>query len=54
MTIFISVSLYININLPKDNEGHIASDFDYKPPEIEPVEGSITPTPSSSREKREL
>ena len=27
----------------KDNEGHIAIDFDYKPPEVIPVEGSITP-----------
>lgn len=27
----------------KDNEGHIAADFDYKPPEIVAVEGSIEP-----------
>ena len=29
--------------LLQDNEGHVAADFDYKPPEVLPVEGSITP-----------
>eukprot|EP01041_Mallomonas_annulata_P003068 gene3068-6016_t len=27
----------------KDKEGHVAGDFDYKPPEVIPVAGSITP-----------
>mmetsp|Transcript_357 Transcript_357/g.616 ORF Transcript_357/g.616 Transcript_357/m.616 type:complete len:853 (+) Transcript_357:60-2618(+) len=34
----------------QDNEGHTAADFDYKPPEIEPVEGSITPPPKGREE----
>ena len=31
------------IIFPQDKEGHQAIDFDYKPPEVVPVAGSITP-----------
>ena len=27
----------------QDNEGHTASDFDYKPPDVLPADGSIVP-----------
>lgn len=35
--------LLLNAAASQDKEGHIAIDFDYKPPEAAPVEGSITP-----------
>ena len=31
------------LSVYQDKEGHIAMDFDYKPPEQEPVPGSIMP-----------
>ena len=35
-----------------NNEGHVAADFDSKPPEVLPVEGSIPPPPFVRSELR--